>query len=156
LFLFYAVFVWYLCFKHRRQWIGVLSLIAGLTFVAILGRLYESMIAWAKASGNQLFDGRSDGRMFTFLLVLEAAIVLVVGVFLLCLPRIIAVRPCRKCTYELSGLDDPNPTCPECGLKFAVTKPTLCPMCNITPLADARQAACSACAVVVPGEAGST
>lgn len=149
LFLVYALFVWYLCFKHRRQWLGVLCLICALTFVAILGRLYESVIDWARASGNHLFDGRSDGRMFNFLLVLESGIILVVGVFLLCLPRITASLPCRKCGYELSGLDESNPTCPECGLLFAARKPTACPVCGKNTMAEAHTSACDGCSIVV-------
>jgi len=61
----------------------------------------------------------NDGKLFDYLLIVEAVITCVVGVFLACLPRNIAKRPCRKCGYELAGLENANPTCPECGLLFA-------------------------------------
>ena len=113
LFLFYAVFVWYLCFRYRRNWRGLVIFVASMAALWLLADLYRVAIRWAKVNRHAFLDTRNDGQLFLMLLAVEAVIVAAVGLFFWCLPRAGAVKPCRKCGYELAGLDDDNPTCPE-------------------------------------------
>jgi hypothetical protein len=81
------------------------------------------------------------------LLGVEAIIVAVVGIFFWCLPRHVALVPCRRCSYELSGLDGDNPTCPECGLEFAAARLSErhCPACQTTRLWRVDRTRCDVC-----------
>jgi hypothetical protein len=69
--------------------------------------------------------GMSPGSLVSLQLLLwmEAGAVAVVGGFIVLLPRRNAVMPCRKCGYELKGLEDENPRCPECGKEHAAFEP---------------------------------
>ena len=147
LFLFYAVFIWHLCFRFRRQWKGLAALTCGMLLLWLASDLYRMAIRWAKATHNTLLDTGHDGKLFLMLLALEAVIVAVVGIFFWCLPRHRAVKPCRRCKYELEGLDDDNPTCPECGLHAAAAKVRRrhCPSCNQIAVWRADEEWCPAC-----------
>lgn len=132
IFLFYAVFVWYLCFRFRRQWTGVVCFLCSMGALWLLADLYRLAIRWAKLHRFSLLDTRNDGQLFLMLLAVEAVIVAAVGIFFWCLPRHMAQVPCRRCGYELAGLDDDNPTCPECGLEAAAARvrDQTCPQCG--------------------------
>src|SRR5262245_59091878 len=109
LFPIYAVVIWYLCFRWRRQWIGWGCLVLGLAGVGLLG--------WVHRTLNTAFFGEDvNPLLFQILLVAEAALVLVMGGFSVTLPIEVAEVPCRRCHYDLAGLEDDNPTCPECGM----------------------------------------
>jgi hypothetical protein len=123
----YAVFVWYLCLRWRRTWVGWASLFLG---VAGIGAL-----EWFRQTLSQLLGGILDGPLFPLLLAAEAGLVLVVGAFIATLPTEVAQAPCRKCHYDLTGLEDDNPTCPECGTLHAARK--------------VRKRACRACGAVI-------
>ncbi|MCX5690836.1 MAG: hypothetical protein NTV94_13810 [Planctomycetota bacterium] len=147
LFLFYAVFVWYLCFRFRRQWTGILCFVCAMGSLWLLADLYRLAIRWAKLHSFSLLDTRNDGQLFLMLLAVEAVIVAMVGIFFWCLPRHVALVPCRRCRYELSGLDDTNPTCPECGLHSAaaVLKERTCPTCQTLRLWRVDRSCCESC-----------
>ncbi|MFO0831897.1 MAG: hypothetical protein U0637_08635 [Phycisphaerales bacterium] len=136
----YAVLIWYLCVRFRRQVWGFVSLAFGLTFVATLATLQHRL----RAS----FD--LDGFVFThldFLLWVEFAAIGLVGIFLLCLPTHAAASPCRACGYELDGLEHDNPMCPECGLRFAARKPRRmrCGICGVRSEMDPERPRCVHC-----------
>jgi len=133
----YAVLVWYFCVRFRRQVWGFVALAFGLTFVATLATVQRRL----RAS----FD--FDGFVFThldFLLWVEFIAIGGIGLFLVCLPSHAAHVPCRKCGYELEGLEDTNPTCPECGLAFAARKlkPMKCGACGARSLMDPEKPRC--------------
>ena len=152
LFLFYAAFVWYLCFKYRRDWRGLGWLAAGMALLWLAADLYRVAIRWAKSANSTLLDTRHDGKLFLMLLALEAVAVIVIGLFFWCLPRDVRIRPCRRCKYELDGLDDDNPTCPECGLAAAAIKvrKRRCPSCGIRTSWRIDRDMCTACSTLSP------
>jgi hypothetical protein len=147
LFLFYAVFVWYLCFRYRRNWRGLLIFVASMATLWLLADLYRVAIRWAKVNRHAFLDTRNDGQLFLMLLAVEAVIVAGVGLFFWCLPRAGALKPCRRCGYELAGLDDDNPTCPECGTTSAAARLRTreCPSCQQSSTWRYDRDACDQC-----------
>lgn len=111
----YAVLVWYACFRWRRHFLGVASLLAGLGGLLVLAWLDVRIARWLT---NQF-------PMPGFLLLLagEGMIVLLIGTYLVAMPRERVRVPCRGCGYELDGLETANPRCPECGLGHAAARP---------------------------------
>jgi len=154
-FLFYAAFVWYLCFRYRRRWAGFACVGVGVLIVWLVAQFFHLMHHWIRAANPDRYDPHDDGRLFDFLLIVEAVMVAVVGLYLACLPRHIAVRPCRRCKYELAGLENENPTCPECGLTFAFSRVMSrdCPRCGVEAMLSARDNDCPACRPVAIEEA---
>ncbi len=144
LFLFYAAFVWYFCFRWRRHWIGFASVFAGIAAVWLLSHSVRLIARWLVRSGEL---PAVDTRLFDMLLGLEAVIVGVVGVFFACLPRERPHIPCRRCGYELHGLEQDNPRCPECGLEHAAAKVKRrrCPVCGHESLMSRDEEECGAC-----------
>lgn len=110
----YAVLIWVLTWRTRRTWLGFATVAAGVLGVLILGLLHHYT--------ELVFPISVSGPFFPLMLAVEAAFVLVVGLFIAALPLRRIDRPCRRCRYELQGLDDPNPTCPECGMAHAARK----------------------------------
>ena len=110
----YAVFVWYLCFRWRRSWVAWASLFLGVAGVATL--------AWFHVTVSVIALGASDSPLFPILLAAEAGLILIVGAFIAMLPLEVADTPCRRCQYDLAGLELDNPTCPECGMVHAARK----------------------------------
>jgi hypothetical protein len=119
LFLFYAVLVWFFCFRWRRQWMGLVAVSAGVACVFLMSMMVHSISRWFQRAG--LGTG-ADVRLFDYLLMVEAGVVGVVGLFIVFLPRERVETPCRRCGYELAGLEVANPTCPECGLAYAAVR----------------------------------
>jgi len=119
----------------------------------VLGMLGVSMLGWIDLTVARMFSSSVAPSLFLLLLVGEAAIVLLVGSYLVLLSRERRERPCRRCNYELMGLDDPNPTCPECGLAHAAVrvrnKP--CATCGTNaPTPDGQTPRCGACEAAAP------
>src|ERR1051325_12209144 len=115
LFPIYAVVIWYLCFRWRRTWIGWAALVLGLAGVGL--------ISWMHMVFNTaVFSDSVNPMLFQILLVAEAGLVLVMGGFSVTLPVEVAELPCRRCRYDLAGLEEENPTCPECGMRHAAKK----------------------------------
>jgi predicted Zn-ribbon and HTH transcriptional regulator len=126
----YAAVSWFAIYRLRRRWAGVGMLGLSLAGVALISYL-DIMI-------HRLIVGGDPGLIFQFILASEAAIILLVGAMLLLVPRGRAVLPCRGCGYELQGLDDANPRCPECGIEHAARRPRAgrCVQCNATLRAE--------------------
>jgi ribosomal protein L37E len=110
----YAALVWYGCFRWRRRFQGMIWLAAGMLGLAFL--------AWLDVVGTRWLLGRFPGPLFIMLLAAEAGIVGPVGLYVWSLRRERVDIPCRRCGYELKGLEVSDPTCPECGLPSAVPK----------------------------------
>ena len=106
--------------------------------------LIESIQRWLARSGSSM---TMDARLMHMLLGVEAGMVGIVGVFFACLPREQPEKPCRRCRYELSGLEESNPTCPECGLPHAAAKVRLavCAECGRHTLIQRSKHVCDAC-----------
>lgn len=128
----YAALCWFAIFRKRRTWAGAALLILSLAGVAVLAYL-DLML-------HRFLVGGRPSIAFQLILASEAAIILGVGTMLLLLPRDRAAVPCRGCGYELRGLDDANPRCPECGLEHAARQP--------------REGRCVDCDAPVEREAG--
>lgn len=116
LFPLYALFIWYLCFKHRRRWQGIVAWLAGTLSIATLAMLDLRIRTWLGFAPNALVS-------LQLLLWIEAAAVFLMGAAIVIMPRRGAKVPCRKCGYELAGLEHDNPMCPECGQQNAAFKP---------------------------------
>ncbi|MFO0857693.1 MAG: hypothetical protein U0640_10100 [Phycisphaerales bacterium] len=111
----YALLIWYYCFRHRRRLLGWCALALGLLGMATISMLERTIRAWAGGESGAFTS-------FQFILYGEMIIVTVGGLFIVLLPRRDAEVPCRKCGYELHGLEEKNPRCPECGLDAAAFK----------------------------------
>lgn len=114
----FCALTWFLCFRYRRQWKGLVVTVAALVAVLTIALLDRKLHEWGGAAN----PGWSN---FQFLLYVEAAAILAPGLFLWGMPRVSAKHPCRKCGYELAGLGDvldhapaSGPKCPECGTAF--------------------------------------
>jgi hypothetical protein len=120
----YAVLVWYFAFRWRRTWIGWASVLVGVGAVGLIAVLHRTI--------NGLLAGALDGPMFPMMLAAEAGFVFLVGAFIVMLPIDAPDLPCRRCHYDLSGLEAENPTCPECGMPHAAikVKKRHCRVCN--------------------------
>ncbi len=107
----YALIVWFFCLRFRRRWIGFACAITGAASVLLVIPLVSSAL--------RLIGVRSDPGIFTFLILGESAIVLVVGLFVASLPRRDPANRCAYCDYDLSGYSaEQPPVCPECGVPF--------------------------------------
>lgn len=115
LFAFYAALVWYGCWHYRRRWQGFLVYGLSVFGMYFLWRVYVALVRFSR--------GGWDTSSMLLLFGAEAFIVLVVGGTLLAVRREKVVMPCRRCRYELEGLEYQNPRCPECGLEHAFRKP---------------------------------
>src|SRR5689334_17484791 len=96
LFPLYAVVVCWFCFRWRRSWPGWASLVLGLAGIG--------MLSWFHRMLADMFMLSAQSRLFTSMLVAEAGLVLVLGLFIVTLPTEVVDQPCRKCNYELAGL----------------------------------------------------
>ncbi len=110
----YALLVWYHCFRQRRRLMGWVALALGILGMATLSKIEFTVRAWA--------GGEPGFNSFQFILMGETFIVTMGGLFIVLLPRRDAETPCRKCGYDLVGLEEKNPRCPECGLNAAAHK----------------------------------
>ncbi len=136
----YSIFVWYLCVRFRRTIWGFLALACG-----VLGVITLTMVQ--RRVRDAIGMEPTPFSNLDFLLWIESVAVLVVGLFLTCLPAHRCHLPCRNCSYELDGLEDDNPTCPECGLQNAARKlkRSRCAQCGDRALMDPARHRCPAC-----------
>ncbi len=107
----YALFVWFLCLRFRRRWIGFVCAIAGaasvLLVIPVAGRVLRFL------------GSNEEPRVFALLIYGEALIVLLVGLYVAMLPRRDRRNRCPYCDYDLSGHSaEQPPVCPECGVPF--------------------------------------
>jgi hypothetical protein len=136
----YAVLIWALTWRFRRSWLAYVTVFAGVLGVAVLAALHRFT--------ELVFPVNVSGPFFPLLLLTEAVFVLVVGVYIACLPLHRVDRPCRACGYELAGLEEANPTCPECGTAHAARKvrPRACRRCGMAVfVARGDNPSCTGC-----------
>jgi len=107
IFVLYALLVWYLCGKHRRQWKGVLWIVLGVAGIALVGWLH-----WRAAV---FFNRAAYFAVMSHLLIPYAALVAFLGGAILTFPRKQCADRCLKCGYDLIGHEVAEPICPECG-----------------------------------------
>jgi len=104
----YAVLIWYFAMRWRRQVRGFAVVLAGTAG------------CWISVEILMLFNERLDGSpyLFTHFIWGEAALILLLGTYICCLPRPPKGRHCGYCWYDLTGLSsfpDEAFVCPECG-----------------------------------------
>lgn len=112
----YAVFIFYLAMRYRRQWGGFVSVAGGVLLLLLIARpaLEEHNVLTAL-----LPVGMRVGYKHLLILILpEAALIALVGFFIASLPRNLSATACRKCKYELGGLNPIGLVCPECGTEW--------------------------------------
>ncbi len=107
IFVLYALLVWYLCGKHRRQWKGLLWIVLGLAGIALVGWLH-----WRAAV---YFNRAAYFSVMAHLLVPYAGLVAFLGGAILTFPRTPSTDRCLTCGYDLIGHEVAEPICPECG-----------------------------------------
>ena len=110
LFVGYALVIWYLAAVHRRRVIGVLAVLVGLAGLVLLNWVHIKMGEW---SNGEIFVPVLQTITYPY-----SALVVAVGVFIVCIPRDTGLR-CRGCKYCLAGLGAIGGVivCPECGAK---------------------------------------
>lgn len=112
IFVLYAMGIWYLCGKHRRQWKGVLWIVLGLAGIGVVG--------WLHYQGAVYFGRASYFSVMSHLLIPYAALVAFLGGAILTFPRKQSPDRCLKCGYDLIGHEVAEPICPECGTPHAL------------------------------------
>lgn len=106
LFVIYALLVWFFVLKNRRSLRGVFWLAAGIVGLVLVAIFHYRLQAWTT------FDIYLP--VLQILLYPYTGLVLVVGVFLVSLPR----PGCRVCGYDRTDFDE-DELCPECGTTAA-------------------------------------
>jgi hypothetical protein len=111
----YAVFVWYLAVRYRRQWRGFASVALGVVVLLAISRPAIGEHALSSVLPGGL---RIGYRHLLILLIPEAALVGLIGFFIASLPRNESSTACRGCGYDLGGLNPLGLMCPECGREW--------------------------------------
>ena len=109
-FVVYAVLVWYLAARWRRQWLGLLVAIGGVAGVAFVAFLHWRLSEWTNR-GIYI-------EVLQVLLYPYGVVVGAVALFIAALPRSPRMARCAYCGYDLHGLSAVGPSgliCPECG-----------------------------------------
>ncbi len=109
-FVVYAVLVWYLAARWRRQWRGLLAAIGGVAGVAFVAFLHWRLSEWT--------DRGIYLEVLQVLLYPYGIVVGAVALFIAALPRSPRSAHCAHCGYDLHGLTAYGPQgliCPECG-----------------------------------------
>lgn len=136
----YAALVWYCCARWRREFLGFAAYVAGVACIVLL--------VYVDVRLMRLVFNTGASPTFLLLLWAEAGIIALIGGFVVLSPKERVARPCRGCGYELEGLDDPNPRCPECGIADAFSEPAdgSCVSCGTrTATVSARAPRCERC-----------
>jgi hypothetical protein len=108
----YAVLVWYFAMRWRRRWPAFLAVGLGVANLLVLGAMVH---AWDRTRAPWPIS--ELGLLFS-LLYPYTALVGVIGVYISLLPRAAKAHECRKCRYDLSGLEPDELVCPECGTRW--------------------------------------
>ncbi|MBL8763034.1 MAG: hypothetical protein JNM07_02045 [Phycisphaerae bacterium] len=102
-----SVIVWYLTFRWRRTWLGAsvltmaVSLLASAWYAVYLFQITRLPIIMPE--------------LVSVMLGPYTVMVAIVGLFILLMPTRLPNHVCRRCRYDLSGLDPVGLVCPECG-----------------------------------------
>src|SRR4051812_41938358 len=109
----YAVLVWAAAAKWRRQWESFAWVGAAFGGLALVAYFHYLLSMWT--------HGQIYLPILRSLLYPYTALVVLVGVFIACLPVHGRGRlECPRCCYDLHGLEDEVNSCPECGEPFMV------------------------------------
>jgi hypothetical protein len=110
--LFYAIAVWAICIRYRRQWPAFIAPIISIGPVALLTYLELALLDLLDAGGEPviyIFSGA-----FSLLM-------LGVGLLIAIQPREVIENPCPSCNYEMEGVE--GDICPECGADVTAERP---------------------------------
>lgn len=106
-FVVYAVGIWYAAAKWRRRWLSF-----AWVGIGFLGCVF---VAWLHYRLNIYTHGKIYLPILRSLLYPYTGLVVVVGLYIACLPRGNRLEGCCPwCRYDLKGLPRPA-KCPECG-----------------------------------------
>lgn len=144
LFVVYAVLVWYLACRWRREWRGLGVVALGLAGVGLVAIVHYKLHVWT--------EGRVYLPVMQMLLYPYGLLVAGFGLFIWALPRTFSSRGrelCRSCGYDVTGLaEEARYACPECGNEHAHehTGPA-CAACGerLPELSPAGKCRCSRC-----------
>ncbi|QOJ01623.1 MAG: hypothetical protein HRU70_14495 [Phycisphaeraceae bacterium] len=100
----YTLITWWAAFRGRRRWSGLAAVVAGTSG---MGLVYVVL----RALGEHGFLAIPMAEM---LLLPYAGLLLVVGLYIVALPRRAETPTCGRCFYDLTD-HDPGDACPECG-----------------------------------------
>lgn len=108
LFVGYAMIVWVLAARYRRQLAGFAAVAAGLLGLLGLNHLHTKLGDWSE---GEIYLPVLRSIMYPY-----TGLVAMVGVFIACIPRVSSTG-CRRCGYSLYGLEELGGVliCPECG-----------------------------------------
>jgi hypothetical protein len=102
----YPVFLWFVVFRLRRTWPGLV--------LALLG----TAAVWPAAQVSQMIGGSVTGGVIAKLVYGEMTLIGLVSLWLVTMRRPSTHPVCPYCRYNLTGLmgmDEPGRVCPECG-----------------------------------------
>lgn len=108
LFPIYAVLIWSVTMYWRRRWPAFVAVALSVLSLLMLGRLFMAYEYWFPPTAKLFYEMLWP---YTFL-------VGGMGLYIACLPRRVGPNQCKKCHYDLSGLDPRGLTCPECGTEW--------------------------------------
>lgn len=108
LFVGYAMVVWVMAARHRRQVTGF--------FIVLLGFLGLAGLNWLHSMFNVWSGGTINLPVLRAIMYPYTAMVSAIGLFIAALPRR-SLTGCFRCAYELDGLEIVGGAvvCPECG-----------------------------------------
>lgn len=101
----YAALTWYFAMRWRREWPSFLAVALSALFLFLAIQMIE---AW-----RERIPPEARGGMV--LVYPYSVLVIGIGLYICVMPRRVSETQCRRCRYELSGLDPVDLKCPECG-----------------------------------------
>lgn len=111
LFVVYALAVWYFAIRYRRR-IGAFVAVT----IGLFGLLF---VMYMHTRLNDWMGGVINLQVLRGLLYPYTAVVVGIGYYVACLPRIEPDGACASCGYSLAGLPgDEVDCCPECGIEL--------------------------------------
>ena len=105
----FATLVWALAMHWRRQWQSFAAVTGSILFLYLIFRL---LYVWQEHLPP--LSALAYGELLWPYIGLTGAI----GYYICFLPRPPTETQCRKCRYELSGLNPKGLNCPECGQQW--------------------------------------
>jgi hypothetical protein len=109
----YTVIVWWLAFRHRRRWRGILFVVLGSGGLFLLSQAVDRLFPTPEGRGSPILQ---------VLLIPYEILLFIGGLYIVWLPRRHSVMTCEACGYDMRGLDD-GARCPECGRDDAAVRP---------------------------------
>jgi hypothetical protein len=126
----YAIAVWYAAAKFRRQWRGFLWIALAAVGLVLVGFFHWQLNIWT--------HGRIYLRVLQVLLYPYSILVIVIALYIACLPRRAAAARCSGCGYEFTGISALDAVCPECGAER--TEPVVAGVSRGTDATPGREA----------------